>query len=233
MERCWPVQSDHDAAGVQTLADLAPASERAARVWQTIPMKRRDPLGQAPEKAEVVLLLVDVINDFDFPEGDKLLRFALPAAARIAALKARMRKRGVPAIYVNDNFGRWRSDFRKQVERCISHESPGAPVARQLVPAEDDYFVLKPKHSGFFSTSLETLLSFLGARKLIITGFAADICVLFTANDAYMRDYELIVPSDCVASETAAAHRAAIAQMERFLRADTRLSTKIRVTARG
>jgi nicotinamidase-related amidase len=192
-------------------------------------MKRRDPLGQAPEHAPVVLLLVDVINDFDFPKGEKLLRFALPAAGKIAALKTRLRKRGIPAIYVNDNFGRWRSDFRKQVERCISHDSPGAAVARQLVPAEDDYFVLKPKHSGFFSTSLETLLSFLGARKLIITGFAADICVLFTANDAYMRDFELIVPSDCVASETASAHRSAMAQMKRFLRADVRSSTSIRI----
>ena len=192
-------------------------------------MKPRDPHGVAPERSELVLLLVDVINDFDFPQGDKLLRFALPAARRIAALKKRLRKRGVPAIYVNDNFGRWQSDFKKQVERCISEDAPGAPVARLLIPAEDDYFVLKPKHSAFFSTSLDVLLSYLGARKLIITGFAADICVLFTANDAYMRDYELIVPSDCIAAETAGARRNASVQMKRFLKADIRPSPGIRV----
>lgn len=192
-------------------------------------MKPRDPHGAAPEQARTVLLLVDVINDFDFPESRRLLRFALPAARRLAALKKRLRKHGIPAIYVNDNFGRWRSDFRKQVERCVSDDCPGAPVARLLIPSEDDYFVLKPKHSGFYSTSLDLLLSYLGARKLIITGFAADICVLFTANDAYMRDYELVVPADCVASDTAKASRDACRHMARFLRADIRPSPKLRL----
>jgi nicotinamidase-related amidase len=206
------------------------APDRGA-LYRTV--KPRDPHGAAPDQSEVVLLLVDVINDMDFPEGQKLLRFALPAARRIAALKKRLRERGIPAIYVNDNFGRWRSDFKKQVERCISDQAPGAEVARLLIPAEDDYFVLKPKHSAFFSTSLDVLLSYLGARKLIITGFAADICVLFTANDAYMRDYELFVPSDCIASETAAACRSALQQMQRFLKADTRASGQLRLTQRG
>jgi nicotinamidase-related amidase len=185
-------------------------------------MKRRDPHGVAPDRSDVVLLLVDVINDFDFSGSAKLLRFAVPAARRIAALKKRLSKRGIPAIYVNDNFGRWQSDFKMQVEQCTSDDSQGADVVRLLLPNRDDYFVLKPKHSGFFSTSLDILLSYLGARKLIITGFAADICVLFTANDAYMRDYELIVPADCVASESSAARRTALQQMKRFLRADIR-----------
>ena len=183
----------------------------------------------APERSLWALLLVDVINDFDFPESKHLLRYAVPAARRIEALKARLKKRGIPAIYVNDNFGRWRSDFRSQVDRCIAAECAGAPVARRLVPQENDYFVLKPKHSGFFSTSLDVLLATLGARKLIITGFAADICVLFTANDAYMRDYEVYVPADCVASETKEAARRACAHMKRFLRAKTVASARLRV----
>src|SRR6188474_529375 len=148
-------------------------------------MNDRDPHGCAPEKSETVLLLVDVINDFDFPGNDKLLRFALPAARRIAKLKSRLRKLKIPAIYVNDNFGRWQSDFKKQVGLCIRESSPGAAVARLLIPEEDDYFVLKPKHSGFFSTSLDVLLSYLGARTLVLTGVAGNICVLFTANDAH------------------------------------------------
>jgi nicotinamidase-related amidase len=192
-------------------------------------MKRRDPLGVAPEQSKVVLLLVDVINDFDFPEAPKLLKFALPAARQIAALKKRLRARKVPAVYVNDNFGRWRSDFKKQVEHCISDDARGAEVARLLIPAEDDYFVLKPKHSAFFSTSLDLLLAYLGAEKLIITGFAADICVLFTANDAYMRDFELIVPADCIAAESSAARTYASGQMKRFLKADVRPSRSLRI----
>jgi nicotinamidase-related amidase len=132
-----------------------------------------------------VLLLVDVINDFDFPDGAQLFRHALPAARKLAARKRRLRERGVPAIYVNENFGRWQSDFRAQVERCQRKDARGAAIAHLLAPAEDDYSVLKPKHSGFYySTSLAVLLTYLGARRLIFTGFAADICVLFTANDA-------------------------------------------------
>ncbi len=183
----------------------------------------------AAERCEWALLLVDVINDFAFPQAKQLLSFALPAARRIARLKARLRKSGVPAIYVNDNFGRWRSDFRAQVQRCSAEESRGAEVTRLLTPEEEDYFVLKPMHSGFFSTTLDLLLAHLGARRLIITGFAADICVLFTANDAYMRDYEVHVPRDCVASETPEACTRACQQMERFLKARTVSSAKLRV----
>lgn len=192
-----------------------------------------DKQGIAPETSKTILLLVDVINDFDFPEGAKLLRAALPAAQCIAVLKRRLRYRGIPAVYVNDNFGRWRSDFKAQVDRCTREGSPGAEVARLLIPEENDYFVLKPKHSGFYSTSLDTLLSDLHAERLIITGFAADICVLFTANDAYMRDYEVVVPRDCVAAETSAAKNYAILQMTRFLRADTRKSIHLRFRSRS
>ena len=192
-------------------------------------MKPRDPHGAAPEQSRSALLLIDVINDFEFPEARQLLRFARPAARRVAALKKRLRKHGIPAIYVNDNFGRWRSDFRRQVDRCLSDDCAGASITRLLAPAENDYFVLKPKHSAFFSTSLEVLLSYLGAKKLIVTGFAGDICVLFTANDAYMRDYELIVPADCIASETAAANTSACHHMKRFLHADVRPSRTLRL----
>jgi nicotinamidase-related amidase len=191
-------------------------------------MKRHNRDGTAAEKSPIVLLLVDVINDFDFPRARLLLKHALPAARKLAVLKKRLRARGIPAVYANDNFGRWRSDFRSQVERCVSDDAIGAPVARLLIPSEDDYFVLKPKHSGFYASSLDVLLENLGARKLIITGFAADICVLFTANDAYMRDFEVIVPADCVASETVEAKRQACAQMRRFLRADIRSSPALR-----
>jgi nicotinamidase-related amidase len=191
-------------------------------------VKRNDPEGCAPEQCDTALLLIDVINDFDFPRGNHLLRYALPAALRIARLKKRLRAKRIPTIYVNDNFGRWRSDFRTQVERCASVRSPGAELVRQLIPEEDDYFVLKPKHSGFFSTSLDLILRYLGARKLILAGFATDICILFTANDAYMRDFELVIPADCVAAETASLNRSTCQHMKRLLRADIRPSRALR-----
>lgn len=176
------------------------------------------------------LLLVDVINDMDFPGSQALLKAAVPAARRIARLQKRLRLCGVPVIYVNDNFGHWQCDFNRQIQRCTAPESPGREVAGLLLPRSDDYFVLKPKHSGFYCTSLEVLLQFLGIKTLVLTGFAADICVLYTANDAYMRDFNLIVPSDCVASESEAGTRAALAHMADRLKARVCLSTSLRHT---
>ena len=96
-----------------------------------------------------------------------------------------------------------------------------------LEPEESDYFVLKPKHSGFFSTTLETLLRYLETQTLILTGIAGNFCVLFTANDAYMRDYELAIPCDCVISNTAKENTEALQLMERYLKADNRRSQRI------
>jgi nicotinamidase-related amidase len=187
--------------------------------------------GNAPDKAAAAVLLIDVINDLDFPEGEQLLRHALPMSRNILALKGRARESGIPAIYVNDNFGRWQSNFRAQVEHCLEDGVTGRPIVQLLAPDEDDYFVLKPKHSGFFSTTLDILLEYLRAETLIITGIAANICVLFTANDAYMRDFGLIVPGDCVASNTEEENRHALEQMERVLKADTRASTALELGA--
>ncbi len=180
-------------------------------------------------KPAAALLLIDVINDLDFPEGPKLLRSALPAARRIARLKERARSARIPIIYVNDNFGQWRSDFRRQVEHCLEEDCLGRRLAALLRPDQDDYFVLKPRHSGFYSTSLDVLLAQLGSRKLVITGFSTEICVIYTANDAYMRGFQIVVPGDCVAAETKEASRQALAQMKRFLKADIRPSQKIRL----
>lgn len=106
------------------------------------------------------------------------------------------------------------------VRHCRSSDVRGKPVAELILPDDDDYFVLKPKHSGFFSTSLDLLLEHLGAAKLILTGIAGNDCVLVTANDAYMRDFELFVPADCVVSETPEENDYALKQMKTVLKAD-------------
>jgi len=190
--------------------------------------KNPDLHGNVPDHAQAALLLIDVINDLNFPGGDQLLPHALAAAPRIAELKRRCTDAGVPTLYVNDNFGRWQSDFAKLVAHCRTPQSRGRAVVEQLLPDDDDdYFVLKPKHSGFFSTTLDTLLEYLGAKTLILTGLTADNCVLFTANDAYMRDFHLVVPADCTASQDPAENAHAIAHMHRVLKADVRPSAEI------
>ena len=196
-----------------------------------MPRKRNSDLhGSAPDNARVALLLVDVVNDFEFPGGAELLRHALPAAKRIAALKQRCQAAGIPTVYVNDNFGKWRSDFKKLVTHCLKDKTRGRKVVELLKPERDDYFVLKPKHSGFFSTTLHLLLQHLGTETLILTGFTGDICILFTANDAFLRDYRLVIPSDCVVSQNEKENRRALKFMQRVLEADVSSSTEIELS---
>jgi nicotinamidase-related amidase len=168
------------------------------------------------------LLLIDVINPMSFDGGDKLFASALPAARSIAGLKDALRRQGVPAIYVNDNFGCWDLGFRELVALHLRTANRGQPIIELLAPQSGDHFILKPKHSAFYGTSLELLLQHLEVRRLILTGFAADICVWFSANDAHMRDYELVVPSDCVAAERPADAAYALEHMRRIMNADTR-----------
>ena len=186
-----------------------------------MPGTNADLHGSVPDTHPVALLLVDVINPLDFPEADSLLRYAVPAAERLARLKGRARAAGVPVVYANDNFGRWRSDLSAVVDRCLEPGCKGRPLVELLRPDERDYFVLKPKHSGFFATTMDTLLRYLGTRTVIIGGFAADICVLFTANDAYLRDLRVVVPADGVASNEAPDRETALAIMRRVLKAKT------------
>ena len=188
-----------------------------------------DKLNQVPDKADAALLLIDVVNDLEFDGGKNLLPHALAMANALAALKLRAKALGIPVIYANDNFGRWRSDFSKLVEHCLQADTRGRPVVSQLRPDEDDYFILKPKHSAFFQTNLEILLKYLGAKTLILTGMAGDICVLFSANDAYMRDFRIYIPSDCIASESQERNLEVLMLMQRVLKADISLSTDLKL----
>ena len=187
--------------------------------------KTRDLHGSAPDTCRVALLVIDMINAFDFEGAAAMLPRALAAARATAALRQRARHAGVPVVYVNDNFGRWRSDFREVLEHCL--RSPGREIAALLRPDKDDYFVLKPKHSGFQHTTLDVLLEHLGCETLVLTGVAGNFCVLFTAHDAYMRDCHLLVPRDCVASATEADDRYALEHMAAVTKADTRPSSEV------
>ncbi|HXI31727.1 MAG TPA: isochorismatase family cysteine hydrolase [Vicinamibacterales bacterium] len=178
--------------------------------------------------AGTALFLIDVINDLEFQGSDALVAQAEAMARRLAVLKRRAAAAGVPCLYVNDNFGQWRSDFRQTVAHCTSRSAPGHRVSRRLRPTRDDYFVLKPKHSGFFDTTLDTLLQALRIRRVILTGIAGNICVLFTANDAYMRELKIFAPSDCIVSNTADENAHALRQIRSVLKGNLTRSDLMR-----
>jgi len=189
-------------------------------------------LAPVPAAGRTALLIIDMISGWDFPDAEKLLPGAHAIAGRIKALKARCTRAGVPTIYVNDNRGRWRSDFPKLVEMSLSAGGAGAEITSALLPEEDDYFVLKPKQSAFFATPLELLLDYLKASRLIVTGVASDQCIVATVADAGMRDLEAVVPRDCVASQSRARNERFLRQAEEALRVSTTPGPRIRLPAR-
>jgi nicotinamidase-related amidase len=191
------------------------------------PGKQDDLDGSAPDTNPTALLLVDVINHFEFPGGDQLLAEALRIAPCLKDLKGRARGAGVPVIYANDNFGRWRSSFEQLLHLCTAPGRPSRSFVEQIAPDADDYIVLKPKHSAFYQTPLDILLKHLGTERLIVAGFCTNSCILFTAHDAYMRDLKLFVPADSVASQTAEDHQIALEQMELVMKADISPSSQL------
>ena len=143
------------------------------------------------------LLVIDMINSFDFAGADRLKPKAVRAAKAISALRERFDAAGMPVIYVNDNFNEWHSERSRLVKQGLT-SSP--EVLLPITPKESDYFIIKPQFSAFYATNLPLLLPKLGVSRLVLTGIQTDICVLFTAGDAHMRDYRLWAPADCVAS---------------------------------
>ncbi len=172
--------------------------------------------------SRTVLLLIDFINPLRFDGAEALAPVALAAARQAARLRRRLEADGVRTVYVNDNYGEWTSDFQALCRRCQAMPGPAGRMARAMKPRRRDFAILKPRHSAFHATPLELLLERLHCRRLVLTGIAADSCVLFTAMDAYLRGYSLWVPGDCVASESPEAREQALDQMARVLKADVR-----------
>ncbi|UYK77504.1 cysteine hydrolase [Xanthomonas sacchari] len=146
------------------------------------------------------LLIVDMISRFDFPDGARLAEAALPVAERIAQLRARFHRRGWPVLFANDNVADWRTDFEGLWTLCADPKQRGARIAACLAPRPQDYYVLKPKHSAFLGSALALLLARLQTTRLLVTGIATDACVLATAIDARMRDFQVQVPPSCCAA---------------------------------
>ena len=161
-------------------------------------------------RPSTALLIVDMINPFDFEGADALLTPALRAAKKILALRDRFDRVKAPVVYVNDNFMHWQGEFRDLLASCSADGAPGKPIADLLQPGPQHYYVLKPKHSGFEHTALEVLLAKLRVRQLAITGIATDACVLVTAQDAHSREFALWLPADCTAAQTPQRKRRAL-----------------------
>jgi nicotinamidase-related amidase len=188
---------------------------------------RRPPLAIGSAKRELprsrsVLLLVDFINPLRFDGAEDIATAALEAAKATAALKRRVTRRGIPTIYANDNYGVWRSEFSDVLAHCLELPGEASEIAKLLSPQPADLTILKPRHSGFYATPLDLLLTQMQVRRIIVAGLATDICVQLTVMDAHLRGYETWVPADCTAAESTQAKNASLEYMARVNRTDTR-----------
>lgn len=180
-----------------------------------------------PSPVPAALLMIDVLTTFHFPDGSAILRGAMKIRDALTKLKARARAAGIPVLYVNDNFGDWRSEKEVLMGRCL--EAKGAQFVRPLLPDSEDYFVLKPMHSAFYMTPLEVLLEHLQVETLILTGLTTNSCITVTAHDANMRGFNIFVPADCSSTRNSEEHRQALAQLKAMAGADITRSSSLRL----
>ena len=190
-------------------------------------MRSRKHAQTRPSPVPVALLIIDVLTTFDFPDGDAILKGALQMRDSLVKLKARVREAGIPVLYVNDNFGDWRSEKEVLMGRCM--EAKGGDFVRPLLPDSEDYFVLKPMHSAFYMTPLEVLLQHLQVETLILTGMTSNSCLTVTAHDANMRGFEIYIPEDCSCARNAKERIQALTQLEAMAAADVRPSSLLKL----
>jgi nicotinamidase-related amidase len=165
-------------------------------------MMRRGLRPKDGSRGRAAVLALDLITDFDFPDGPAVLRALTARAPALHKLMARARRSGVPVIYANDNLGEWRSDAPALISHCTQPHRPGASLVKSLLPDRKDCIVLKPRHSAFYGTALEALLEERRVRTLLITGISAESCVWMTACDAHTRAFNLVIPEDTMAAVT-------------------------------
>jgi nicotinamidase-related amidase len=190
-------------------------------------MRSRKHAQTSPSPVPVALLLIDVLTTFNFPDGDAILQGALTIRDPLVKLKTRARQAGIPVLYVNDNFGDWRSEKEVLMGRCL--EAKGGHFVRPLLPDSEDYFVLKPMHSAFYMTPLEVLLQHLQVETLILTGLTSNSCITATAHDANMRGFDIYIPPDCSCARNPQEHTQALAQLEAMAGANINRSTSLKL----
>lgn len=190
-------------------------------------MRSRKHAQTRPSPVPIALLIIDVLTTFQFPDGDAILKEARAIRDPLVRLKARARAANIPVLYVNDNFGDWRSEKEVLIGRCL--EAKGGEFVRPLLPDSEDYFVLKPMHSAFYMTPLEVLLEHLQVETLILTGLTSSSCITATAHDANMRGFDIYIPSDCSCGRSAEEHRQALAQLKATVGVDLRRSSLLKM----
>jgi nicotinamidase-related amidase len=171
------------------------------------------------------LLVVDMLNPYDHPEAEELAGNVDDALPGVAALLRRADESGTPVVYVNDNYGDWNSSSRELAERALAGAHP--ELVEPILPQEGHSFVIKARHSTFYGTPLEYLLDEMGVARLVLSGQVTEQCILYSALDAYVRHFEVVIATDAVAAIYEELGDAALKMMERNMSAELRRAGEI------
>jgi nicotinamidase-related amidase len=164
--------------------------------------------------SQSALIVVDMINAYEHPDAEPLTR----SVEQVVPTIERLIDDSDLTIYVNDNFGHWRSDHRALIDRALA--SDAAPLVEPLVPDEDAMFVVKARHSIFYETPFGYLLTQEGIEEIVLTGQATEQCILYSALDAHIRHIPVVVPREAVAHIHADLAEAALRMMELNMEAE-------------
>lgn len=169
------------------------------------------------KKNAKALLVIDMLNDFVLKGAPLEVSRARGIVGNVSRELNKARRSNVPIIYCCDSHSRGDREFEVWPPHAI-RGTHGAQVIDELKPRKGDLVIYKRTYSGFYRTTLDKTLRSLRVRHLILTGVLTNICILYTAADAYMRGYEVNVPEDCVAALRAEDHRVALRQIREVLK---------------
>ena len=164
------------------------------------------------------LIVTDMFNTYDHEDADALTRSVAEVVEPISALAARAREEGIEVVYVNDNYGDWSASKADLIDSAMNGRRPD--LVEPVLPPEGVSFVSKSRHSIFYGTPLETLLSQKGIDHVVLVGQVTEQCILYSALDAYVRDLKITVPRDGVAHIHEHLAQAAFEMMESNMSAE-------------
>jgi nicotinamidase-related amidase len=168
-----------------------------------------------------------MLNTYDHQDADKLAESADTIVPQVAELVARARGADVPVIWVNDNHGDWNTSAGELSRRALDGKRPD--LVEPVLPTDDDPFVLKTRHSVFFSTPLEYMLETMSIGRIVLAGQVTEQCILYSAVDGYVGHFEVAVPRDGVAHIYEHLADAAFEMMERNMHAEVAAATELRL----
>ena len=167
--------------------------------------------------AATAVIVVDMLNHYEHDDADLLIDDVTRILPSLERLIGQARARRIGTIYVNDNHGDWSAGRPELVKRALAGAAPH--LIEPIVPAPELPFVVKRRHSIFYETLLDYLLREREFDQIILAGQVTEQCILYSALDAYLRHFEVIVARDCVAHIHQDLAEAALRMMERNMHA--------------